>query len=95
VTSRVCRRKKLTEQYTLLRSSLEDSDRQLTSSKNEQRRVAATMEHLIKQRELVYERKQKIEDQILESINDQTTLEKVSRLGRAAVASRDTHLMAC
>jgi hypothetical protein len=62
--------------YTIFRQTLERVDSELKMSLAEQRQVKAELDSLHKAHEKLMHEKQEIDDAIMESINDQTTLEK-------------------
>ncbi len=69
-------RQRLNEQYVLLRNALEESDKDLSGVQAEQRKLQAAVDQLVKKRELIIRKQQALDENVAESLNDQTTLEK-------------------
>jgi coiled-coil domain-containing protein 40 len=68
-------RQQLTDQYRMLRMSLDENDQVLSGVSIEKKRLELDIESMRNRFEKVAASKQKIEDRIMESLNDQTTLE--------------------
>jgi len=69
-------RKELNEKYTILRSTLERTDKDLHNSQADQREIKADIEHVHKNYEKLVQEKQAFDDKIMENLSDQTTIEK-------------------
>lgn len=68
--------KKLNSKYLMLRSNLEQTDKELQISMTRQRDVKGKIENVHKKYEKLMQDKQKLDDTILENFSNRTTIEK-------------------
>lgn len=76
ITSLEEKKRDLTEQYELLQKSLEQTDSELRVEEAKSKRLQQTADALAMRKEKLSQQKQRLEDQIMENTNDQTTIEK-------------------